>query len=300
MGTMVEYSNVMDLLEANMKESFSRKMERKLSKFAIQNISLYLILCYAVGFVIQSVNEPFLHNLTLEPYLILKGQVWRLFTWIICPPETSNIFFVLITLYFYYSIGTTIERVWGAYRYNLYLFGGMLFTVLGSFALYAVLTFGFGYLPVETYGIGEYVTTYYVNMSIFLAYAATFPDMQVLLMFILPIRVKVLGIIYFALLLLTCMMGGIIYWFIIGSSLLNFFVFFFFSINKRKITPKQAKQRMVYRSQVKKQAAVTRHKCAICGRTEESNPELAFRFCSKCNGNYEYCEEHLFTHEHVK
>ncbi|MBR5738900.1 MAG: hypothetical protein IKY02_02805, partial [Lachnospiraceae bacterium] len=43
---------------------------------------------------------------------------------------------------------------------------------------------------------------------------------------------------------------------------------------------------------------VARHKCAICGRTEKTNPELEFRYCSKCVGNYEYCMDHLYTHLH--
>lgn len=281
-----------------MKESFSKKMERKLSKFAIPNLSLYLIICYAVGYVIQIVNPQFMYNyLLLEPYMIMKGQVWRLFTWIIAPPSTSNILFVLITLYFYYSLGTTLERLWGAYRYNLYLFSGMLFTVIGCFLLFGYYFF---IEDVVIYNVGFFFTTYYINMSIFLAFAATFPDMQVLLMFVLPIKVKYLGVVYATLLLVSCFQGGLVMWAVVGSSLLNFVVFFLLAGRRIRLSPAQAKQRTVYRTQVKRQQKVTRHKCAICGRSEETNPELEFRFCSKCNGNYEYCQDHLFTHEHVK
>ena len=49
-----------------------------------------------------------------------------------------------------------------------------------------------------------------------------------------------------------------------------------------------------------KSAEVTKHKCAVCGRTEKDDPNLEFRFCSKCNGNYEYCQDHLYTHIHKK
>lgn len=274
-----------------MKERFSTKMERKFSKYAIHNISLYLLICYAFGYVIQLVNSNFLGYLTLEPYYILRGQVWRLFTWILIPPSGSNLFFVLIMLYFYYSLGTSLEHVWGTYRYNCYLFSGMLFTILGSFILYFI---------VKIPGYGAIFSTYYVNMSIFLAYAATFPDMQVLLMFIIPVRVKYLGIIYGIMLIVNCIQGGLILWVVIGSSLLNFVVFFLTSRKKVHLNRKQVKQRMQYRSQVKQTSKITKHKCAICGRTEETNPELEFRFCSKCNGNYEYCSDHLFTHEHIK
>ena len=280
-----------------MKESFSRNMERKFSKYAIQNISLYLLICYVFGYIIQLVNSNFLGYLTLEPANIFKGQIWRIFTWILIPPDSSNLFFTLIMLYFYYSIGKSLENVWGTYRYNCYLFSGMLFTVLGSFVLYVILAVAGYSNPV---GFGIYFSTYYVNMSIFLAYAATFPDMQVLLMFIIPVKVKFLGIIYGIMLIVNCIQGGLILWVVIGSSLLNFVVFYFTSKQRVHMTPRQVKQRTQYKSQVKRATGVTKHKCAICGRTEESNPELEFRFCSKCNGNYEYCQEHLFTHEHVK
>ena len=280
-----------------MKDSFSRKMERKFGKYAIQNISLYLLICYAFGYIIQLVNANFLGFLTLEPSFILKGQIWRIITWILVPPDSGNIFFTLIMLYFYYNIGRSLESVWGTYRYNCYLFMGMLFTVVGSFVLYGILNLMGMPNPV---GFGIYFSTYYVNMSIFLAYAATFPDMQVLLMFIIPVKVKFLGIIYGIMLIINCIQGGLILWVVIGSSLLNFVVFYFTSRNRVHITRKQAKQRTQFRSQVRKAPGITKHKCAICGRTEETNPELEFRFCSKCNGNYEYCQEHLFTHEHVK
>lgn len=280
-----------------MKESFSSRMERKFGKYAIPNISLYLIICYAFGYVIQLINPSFVAYLYLEPGYILRGQIWRLFTWILVPPNSGNIFFTLIMLYFYYSIGKSLETVWGTYRYNCYLFMGMGFTVLGSFLLYGVMAL----LGVSNaVGFGPYFSTYYINMSIFLAYAATFPDMQVLLMFIIPVRVKYLGIIYGIMLLIECIQGGFILWVVIGSSLLNFIVFYLTSRKRVHMTPKQVKQRSQFRSQVRKTSVITKHKCAICGRTDESNPELEFRFCSKCNGNYEYCQEHLFSHKHVQ
>ena len=286
--------------------------EKKFGKYAIKNISLVLILFYACGYLINWINPVMFNYLTLNPYAILfKGQVWRLITWLIIPPENFS-FFTLIMLYFYYSIGTTLERTWGTYRYNLYLFLGIIFTAVGAFAM-----MGFVYLfqrdilfamGAENYFavLSTMFSTYYVNMSIFLAFAATFPDMQVLLFFFIPIKVKILGIIYGVLLVYEFIAGvGNKYLnaanrFVIGASLLNFIVFFLTSRNMIHMSPKQVKRRQEFKREVKQSAKITRHKCAICGRTEETNPELTFRFCSKCNGNYEYCQDHLFTHEHVK
>ena len=88
--------------------------------------------------------------------------------------------------------------------------------------------------------------------------------------------------------------------FVIAASLMNFIVFFITGRGKVHMTPKQAFRRQEFRKEVKKTTRITRHKCAVCGRTDETNPELEFRFCSKCDGNYEYCQDHLFTHTHVK
>ncbi len=286
--------------------------EKKFGKYAIKNISLVLILFYACGYLINWINPVMFNYLTLNPYAILfKGQIWRLITWLIIPPENFS-FFTLIMLYFYYSIGTTLERTWGTYRYNLYLFLGIIFTAVGAFAM-----MGFVYLfqkdilfamGAENYFavLSTMFSTYYVNMSIFLAFAATFPDMQVLLFFFIPIKVKILGIIYGVLLVYEFIAGvGNKYLnaanrFVIGASLLNFIVFFLTSRNMIHMSPKQVKRRQEFKREVKQSAKITRHKCAICGRTEETNPELEFRFCSKCDGNYEYCQDHLFTHAHVK
>lgn len=289
------------------------KFEKKFGKYAIKNISLMLILCYVCGYLISMINSDFFYYLYLNPYeIIFHGQIWRLITWIIVPPGTLS-FWTLIMLYFYYSIGTTLEHTWGTYRYNLYLFLGMIFTAVGAFAL-----MGYSYLfhgeLISVIGARYYFasitpmfSTYYVNMSIFLAFAATFPDMQVLLFFFIPVKVKVMGIIYGIMLVYEFIVGygkgaeplNAANRFVIAASLLNFLVFFLTSRNHIHMSPRQIKRRQEFKREVKKNV-ITRHKCAICGRTEETNPELEFRFCSKCDGNYEYCQDHLFTHTHVK
>ena len=188
-------------------------LRRKLEKYAIPNLTLYLIICYGIGYLMQYLVPAGYQYLMLDPFLVLKGQVWRLVTWILIPPDSSNIFFVLITLYLYYSLGGLLERIWGTYKYNVYLFSGLLFTILGAFVLcgYSVLM---GAQPTMYTGLyllnngnavyfGQF-STYYINMSIFLACAASIPDVQVLLMFIFPIKVKWLGIVYGIILLVNC------------------------------------------------------------------------------------------------
>lgn len=294
--------------------------EKKFGKYAIKNLSLILIMCYACGYLMKWINPGFFTYLYLNPYEIIHHfQIWRLVTWLIVPPDSFD-FWTLLMLYFYYSIGTSLERTWGTYRYNVYIFFGILFTAAGAFILYGVSSL----LGAQSLGlwmtVDGYITyptmfsTYYVNMSIFLAYAATFPDYEVLLFFILPIKVKFLGIIYGAMLVYQFIVGygtssALFYYnlgirFVITASLLNFVVFFFTSRKKVRRGPikiiRQQAVKQQPRHETKKSSGITRHKCAVCGRTDETNPELEFRFCSKCNGNYEYCQDHLFTHTHVQ
>ena len=286
-------------------------LRRKLEKYAIPNLTLYLIICYGIGYLMQYLVPAGYQYLMLDPFLVLKGQVWRLVTWILIPPDSSNIFFVLITLYLYYSLGGLLERIWGTYKYNVYLFSGLLFTILGAFVLcgYSVLM---GAQPTMYTGLyllnnvnavyfGQF-STYYINMSIFLACAASIPDVQVLLMFIFPIKVKWLGIVYGIILLVNCIQGGIATWIVVIFSLLNFLVFFLRSKGKMHLSVGQIKRQQEFHQKMRSAGqtkGITRHKCAICGRTELDGDDLEFRFCSKCNGNYEYCQYHLFTHEHV-
>ena len=124
--------------------------------------------------------------------------------------------------------------------------------------------------------------------------------MQVLLMFVIPVKMKWMGILDAVLMLYYVIVGGVFTRFAIIASLLNF-VLYFYRLHRSRISPKQMHRRAQFeRKSNAGRAKVTRHKCAVCGRTEEDDPSLEFRFCSKCNGNYEYCQYHLFTHEHVK
>ncbi len=302
------------------------KFEKKFGKYAIPNLATVLIICYIVGYVIKLINLDFLGYLTLNPYAIIHGQIWRLFTWIIVPPATGNIVFTLLMLYFYWTLGTALEHMWGTYRFNVYMFSGFLFTVIGSFVV-----LGAGYLFFyEEWMLGNpdfaaklfdcgalFFNTEHINLSIFLAMAATLPDMQVLLMFFIPVKMKWMGIVYGVIALWEFINGAVVtasdgfgnVQFIdvslfvragILSALLNFILFFL--LNKTRLrSPKQVKRQVVYKSQVQRAArTASHHKCAICGRTDETHPDLQFRYCSKCNGNYEYCQDHLFTHTHVQ
>ena len=271
------------------------KMERRFGRYAIRNLTMYLLAGYAIGYLLSFTMPQLLTYFTLEPALILKGQVWRLLSWVIIPPN-DNIIFVIFMMLLYYSLGNTLESYWGAFRYNVYIFSGILFTVIGAFIVNGLI----GGIT----GFGSLYSTYYINMSIFLACASIMPDYQLLLYGIIPVKMKWLAILDVVLLAVDAVQGGLIIRIVIIASLLNFIIFFFCNRNLRGHSPKQAVRRKKFQKQISRPqnqyAGGAKHRCAVCGRTELDDSTLEFRYCSKCNGNYEYCQDHLFTHEHVK
>ena len=279
---------------------FLDSLERKIGKYAIRNLSLYIIIAYIIGYILALTGS--VEFISLNPYYITKGQIWRIITWIIVPPSSLDIF-TIIMLYFFYSIGSALERTWGAFRYNVYIFSGIVFTVLGAIILYVISTHG-GLDGVSAgYLVSRGFSTYYINLSIFLAFAATYPNIQVLLFFVIPVKVKWLACVDAAILVYQFVISGAAGRIAIVMSLLNFFVFFLATRNFKRVSPSEMYRKRAYQRAASGQSArggrITKHKCAICGRTEDDGADLEFRFCSKCNGNYEYCNEHLFTHKHI-
>lgn len=288
------------------------KLEKKFGRFAIRNLMHYIIILYALGYVIHTFAPEFYYMyLSLDPTAILRGHIWRVITFIIYP-SSSGLFWFLISMYLYYSIGRTLEYQWGTFRFNLYFFTGVLLHVVAAF----ICQYVFGV------NLGILFGTYWLNNSLFLAFAATYPNMQFILFFLIPIKAKTLGMIYgvyfgleivagfFANILPNTILYGLYQIGIMAHpaysvmallSLGNFLLFFFGMKNMYRYTPKEVRRRRTFEKSVQQgQKSTSMHKCAICGRTEKDGDDLEFRFCSKCNGNYEYCQNHLFTHEHVK
>ncbi|MFQ7766577.1 MAG: hypothetical protein ACLRHP_06365 [Blautia sp.] len=288
---------------------FIDKLERKYGRYGIENLTMYIIISYVLGYALMYINPGALSMLSLNVTKILQGQVWRLITWIVYPPSTSSpLWFVIAILFFYYPISASLEHTWGKFKFTLYILSGMIFTVIAAFILHFVMG---GVLD----GLGGIIfSTYYISLSIFLAYSLTYPDMTVLLMFVIPIKMKWMSIVYAALVIYDVaryFMNGA--WFMalpIIASLLNFVIFFLGTRDFNRYNPKEIHRKNEFRRAVNggsktvpfpgNSNAVTKHKCAVCGRTEKDDPNLEFRFCSKCNGNYEYCQDHLYTHIHKK
>ena len=231
---------------------------------------------------------------------LLHGQVWRLVTFVLIPESTSP-FYLLITCYFYYWIGSTLERQWGTAKFTTYYLSGMLLTVLGA-SIVSLIT---GY-SIPVYGAN------YVNFAMFMAFALLYPDAQVLLFFVFPIRMKWLAYIdvfYFFFDIARYIAAGRWYYSIMPIvALLNFVIFFWPELTRFwGLERHQSKQATHFHNTVRaqqrqeqyqQQTQGFRHKCAVCGRTDVTNPELQFRYCSKCAGYHCFCSDHIFNHVH--
>lgn len=273
---------------------FINKMERKVGRYAIPNLIRYIIGAYAIGLAMVYMAPQFLSYLTLEPYYIMRGQVWRLLTWIFIPESVSIL--TLIMLLFYYQIGSELEYYWGTFRFNLYMIGGIIFTDIAAMVLYGIMSYVYNSAVLMDGLFG----TSYLNLSLFLAFAVCFPELEVRLYFLIPVKMKWMALVYGIITLYTIINASWVARVAIIASLLNFIIFYFTTKDFKRYSPKEVHRKKVYKAKTQEKPNQTHHKCAICGRTEKDDPTLQFRYCSKCEGNYEYCQDHLFTHQHVK
>ena len=284
------------------------KLEQKWGRYAIHDLHKYFVFAYLIGFVLNYIGDGiFLAYLSFDVGAILTGQIWRLVTWVVCVYNDSGILGLIFMLCLL-SMGQSLQQILGTFRMNVYLLGGVLLNVVGGFLVY----FG-SWLFVGT-PLPVVLSMYYILLSMFMALAICVPDATVNLYFILPIKMKWMLIVYYLELLYELYIYysvgassgvtmGIVTLLIYGSqiilALLNLALFFFFS--KIRLSRKQKKRQREFQSQMREprfHSNAPRHKCAICGRTEKDDPNLVFRYCSKCTGNKEYCQEHLFTHTH--
>ncbi|WP_054741947.1 rhomboid family intramembrane serine protease [Cellulosilyticum ruminicola] len=268
---------------------FLDKLSRKYGKYAIRDLMKYIIIGNGIIFLLEMITRIRISQLlSFDLNAILHGQIWRIITFVFIPDVTNIIFFFFMA-YLYYSIGAALEDAWGTFKFNVYYFSGALFTMIGS-SIFTLIT---GY-SVET-------SAYYINLSLFLAYATLFPNVEFLLFYILPVKVKYLAFLDVAVLALSFIGTDLGTRILIAISLLNFLIFFGKFIKGAKPTATQKNFRKQKRELKKGDPIqVAFHKCSVCGKTELTDPDMDFRYCSSCNGNYEYCMDHLKNHEHKK
>lgn len=287
----------------SLRQRFNRFCYRNRNK-GIPNLMLYIVIGNAIVYLMSIVaGNDFLYNfLCFDRALILKGQVWRLFTYAFTD-SASNILLMAIALLCYFSLGRAIENAWGTLRFNLFYFTGILLQ-----DVFAMAT-------------GWPASVNYLNLSLLLAYATLYPSATFLLLYIIPVRAWVIALFDIVLTLIPV--------FILYAAfplnlfplvaIANYFLFFgkdvaniiplSWRINAGRLFRKKPGKKTgtvpfptagSYQASVARPAAPYNHRCTVCGRTDESNPELEFRYCSRCNGYHCYCAEHISNHEHIE
>ncbi len=266
--------------------------------FGIRNLMLYIVVCNVVVYLFDMFSGGTLSAaLYFSTGLLARGELWRIVTFALIP-EASGPLALLISCYFYYWIGTSLERQWGTAKFTCYYLGGMLFTLLGTSLVSLIV----GY-SIPVYGAG------YVNFAMFLAFAALWPDAQVLLFFIIPVKIKYLAYVdlaFFAWSIVRYILQGAWFFAIIPvMALLNFVIFFWPELERllqlESSRTKQAARFHNSAANARRQAQQANsglRTCAVCGRTNVTNPELDFRYCSRCAGYHCFCSDHIFSHVH--
>ena len=310
---------------SNLRNRFERFCYKH-RNWGIPNLMLYIALGSAVVLVLSmlNMNVPLVQALQFDKAKILQGQVWRLFTYVFT--DISGGFLGLIFLYFFYNLGRHVELSMGTFRFNLFYFSGVI--LMDVFAMI--------FCPTEPVIVQEYLIypsafvglysqmAFYLHLSLVLVFAISYPDAQFMILFIIPIKAWILSIIYLVLTMIEVvnMMYPIMLFPhclfpLVG--LLNFLLFAGKDVlnllppslrpsgvrRYRKVKqtpPKQQSGPIPYNpsSSAPKKSAPYTHRCTVCGRTDVTNPELEFRYCSKCNGYHCYCQDHINDHTHIE
>lgn len=268
-------------------------------RFGIQRLMLYIVIGYAAVYIITMLDttRTFLGLIYFDPAAILKGEVWRLVTWIFYP--TGGVFYLALMLYFSYFLGTTLERDWGTPKFTIYYFIGIILSILYGFLVWLIT------------GIPVRLISDYINLSFLLAFAILYPNQTFMLFFIIPVKAKWLALIdagYYILILIYNLINGTYFLALLPIvAALNFLLFCGEDLIHilRPYQARNTKQAINFRKAAKQKrqedaSRPYRHKCAVCGKTDAEYPSMEFRYCSRCSGYHCFCSEHINSHVHFQ
>lgn len=286
--------------------SLNRKIDRFClthPRFGIPRLMLYIVIGNVIVYLfgLMDTTNTLISLLYFDPAMFCRGQIWRMFTFVLVPSTSSGLLLVALSLYFYYFIGSALEQAWGSGKFTIYYGSGMLLNVLYSLIVYWIT------------GTRIYVSPSYLNLSLFFAFATLWPEQRVLLFYILPIKVKWLAYVDAAFFVYTVVSylayGFPTMAFVPVVAMLAYLVFcgewLFDRLRPgyvkgkvrqkaRKIQFREAAEQV---NREQRRQGYTR-KCAVCGRTDADDPTLEFRYCSRCAGYHCFCADHINNHVH--
>ena len=270
-------------------------------KFAIPNLMKYIVFGNLAVWVLNLVTHGAVSGwLSFIPGRIMQGQIWRLVSFVFVPLFSDPLYLGLSLLMYFY-LGNQLERAWGSTRFTVYYLLGVVLT--------ALLGLVFWFTPFRWYAA---VNMHYVNLSLFLAFATLYPDMQFRIYFIIPIRGKWLAIVYGVLIAFDVFSyigaGQYLLALVPVVSLLNYLLFFWDVLrsgarNTHARVKHQTSRQTVDFHAAQRQAQQQKgylHKCVVCGITDADDRNMEFRYCSKCSGYHCYCANHINAHTHIQ
>ena len=274
-------------------------------RFGISRLMMYIVAGTALVYIIDMMDTTgtFIAMLEFYPNLVLKGELWRLITWVFIPLNRgiSDILWVALSLYFYYFVGTTLERSWGSGKLTVFYVSGMILNMVYSLLVHTIGT---------AVGLSHWLTfispsPVYLNLSMFFAFATLYPDTRLMLMFIIPVKIKWLAwfnAAYYAYIVFQCITSGLYFHALVPVvAVLNYVLICGLPLPTRAAI-RHRKNAVTFSNTVNITRQhiddTYRHKCTTCDRTDKTNPELEFRYCSRCEGFRCYCEEHIENHTH--
>lgn len=306
----------------NLRKRFERFCFQNRNK-GIPNLMLYIVLGNALVIIMSMINGgSILYDLLcFDKTKILEGQVWRLVTYVFT--QSGSSFLELIFLYFFYMLGRYVESSMGTFKFNLYYLSGVVLMDIFAMAFCPtepVMYANVLYAP-EAFTALYSGMAYYLHLSLILTFATTHPDSQFMIFFIIPVKAWLIALIYLIMELVAVfnLSYPIMYFphnLFPLVALGNYFLFMGSDVLGLIPRSAQAKVRRLFRKKPKKakvvpfpgsnnydttkaQASYT-HRCTVCGRTDVTNPELEFRYCSRCKGYFCYCEDHINNHSHME
>jgi hypothetical protein len=251
------------------------KIEKRFGAYAIPHLTLYLLLLQLFGIILIWGEFATEQDLVLRARYVMEGQWTRLISFMMIPRTTSPLW-IIFSLLILYLMGRRLEERWGAFRYNLFIGCGYLLTVVAAFVV-----------P------DAQVTNFYFLGAIFLAFATLYPNIEFLIFFVLPVKVKWLGWITAAIYAMTIMGPSAGDRASALAAFATYFIFFGRSF-LRGFTARKRKD--AYVAQQRRQEVEPRHRCKVCGVSERDDPSMVFRYCSTCKECF--CSEHIGNHEH--
>ncbi|WP_269542506.1 hypothetical protein [Cerasicoccus fimbriatus] len=250
------------------------KLDKRFGRFAIKNLTFWIMIGQIAVFGFGLLTTFPVENLMLYPDLVLKGQIWRVFTFIWESPAISPIWLIFY-FWLFYIFGSALEEHWGEFRFNIFILIGMVCTVVASLMNWALL-------PADIKPLYA-ATNWYLMSSVTFAFAIVYPNFELRLYFVLPVKIKWIALFTIVVWVFTA--RSIFDWTLMLASLVNVTLFFgrsFFQGAKAR------NRRVAHQREQKKIESEAFHTCIICGKTDKSDPDMEFAYLD----GEGYCEDH--------